>query len=333
MFGTPRGRHEVHTSRERTGQPLMQANGSEPAPVGIRGTYARAQARWSAMDGVARGATLVSAGSLTLVVMATVVKHLGAHIPSMEILFFRSLIGFCFVLPLFVRNPLEPLRTKRPGLHLLRGATGAVGNACFFWTITHMLLADAMALQFSRPLFMIPLAVVFLGEIAGWRRSIVTVMGFAGIVLYARPFTAGFEPAALVGATGALFGGLVVICIKRLATSEPTRVIMFYYAFWNALFALIPAIFLWVTPTWAELALLAVVGFLGISGQAMITHGLAQGDATVLVPLDYSRIVYSTTLGYVLFGELPGPWNFAGMALIVASSLYLVLTEKRRRTV
>ena len=129
---------------------------------------------------------------------------------------------------------------------------------------------------------------------------------------------------------GALAGGFVVIWIKRLATTEPTRVIMFYYAFWNAVFALIPTVVLWVTPTWPELALLAIVGFLGISGQGLITHGLALGDATVLVPLDYSRIAYSAVLGYLLFGELPGPWSFAGMALIVATSLYLVLTEKKR---
>jgi drug/metabolite transporter (DMT)-like permease len=279
---------------------------------------------------VARAAALVSAGSLTLVVMATVVKHLGNELPAMEILFFRSAIGLLFVLPLFARNPLEPFRTKRPGMHLLRGAVGAVGNACFFWTITHMLLADAMALQFSRPLFMIPLAVFLLGETVGLRRTAVAAVGFAGIMLYARPFTGGFEPDAFVGALGALAGGLVVICIKRLATTEPTRVIMFYYALWNALFALIPAALFWVTPTLPQLALLTVVGILGIGGQSLITHGLTMGEATVLVPLDYSRIIYSAALGYLLFNEIPGPWSFAGMALIVACSLYLVLTEKRR---
>ena len=279
---------------------------------------------------VARAAALVSAGSLTLVVMATLVKHLGSELPAMEILFFRSAIGFLFVLPLFIRNPMEPLRTKRPGMHLVRGAIGAIGNACFFWTLTHMLLADAMALQFSRPLFMIPLAVLLLGEIVGFRRTAVAAIGFAGILLYARPFTGGFEPDAFVGALGALAGALVVICIKRLATTEPTRVIMFYYAFWNALFALIPGVLFWVTPSLPQLALLTVIGFLGIAGQSMITHGLSMGEATVLVPLDYSRIVYSAVLGYLLFNEIPGPWSFAGMALIVAASLYLVLTEKRR---
>ena len=61
----------------------------------------------------------------------------------------------------------------------------------------------------------------------------------------------------------------------------------------------------------------------------MITHGLSLGDATVLVPLDYSRIIYSAALGYLLFGELPGLWSVAGMVLIISASLYLVLTERR----
>ena len=287
-------------------------------------------ARWNALDRNARGATLVSVGSLTLVVMAMLVKHVGSHIPTIEILFFRSFVGFFFVLPMFWRNPLEPLRTQRFGMHFVRGVIGTLGNICFFWTLTHLLLADAMALQFSRPLFMIPLALAFLGELAGWRRTAITMVGFAGIALYARPFTAGFDPGAFVGAAGALFGALVVICIKRLATTEPTRTIMFSYAISNALFSLIPTIWLWVTPDWFELALLVSIGFLGISGQGLITHGWTLGDVTALVPLDYSRIVYSAVLGFLVFGELPGPWSFAGMAIIVASSLYLVLTERRR---
>ena len=186
------------------------------------------------------------------------------------------------------------------------------------------------ALQFSRPLFMMPLALLFLGERAGWRRYTVTLIGFIGILFYARPFTDGFQPAAFIGATGALFGGLVVLGIKSLAKTEPTRVIMFYYGIWNTLFALGPALFLWVTPSVPELALLLVVGFLGIVGQSMITHGFTQGDATALVPLDYSRIVYSAALGFILFGEIPGPWDFIGMSLIVVSSLYLVLTDKKK---
>jgi drug/metabolite transporter (DMT)-like permease len=290
----------------------------------------RIRARWEAMDRTARGAALVTLGSFTLVVMAMLVKQVGSRIPTIEILFFRSTVGFLFVLPMFISNPLEPLRTQRLGLHAVRGVIGTLGNICFFWTITHMLLADAMALQFSRPLFMIPLAMAFLGELAGFRRTAITLVGFAGIALYARPFTEGFDPGAFVGAAGALFGALIVICIKRLSTTEPTRTIMFYYAISNAVFSLIPTVWFWVTPDGTELAMLVLIGFLGIAGQGLITHGWTLGDVTALVPLDYSRVVYSAVLGYLVFGEMPGPWSFAGMAIIVASSLYLVLTERRR---
>ena len=283
------------------------------------------------MSGNARGAAYVSAGSLMLVVMAALAKFLGSRIPAFELLFFRSFVGLLFVLPLFARDPLEPFRTKRLFMHFTRGTIGSAGNFCLFWTITHMMLANSMALQFSRPLWMIPLAIFFLGETVGMRRIVVSIVGFAGVWMYARPFTEGFDPNALVGALGALFAGLVVVAIKQLSKTESTKIIMFYYAFWNAVFAVIPAVYVWVQPTWKEFLLLVLLGFLGIAGQGMITKGFTTGDASALAPLDYSRIVYAAVIGFVIFGEIPGVWSFAGMALIVAASIYLVLAEKRKK--
>ncbi|MBM3608786.1 MAG: DMT family transporter [Alphaproteobacteria bacterium] len=286
---------------------------------------------WEKLPRAGRGMALVSLGSFGLVLMAALAKYLGERLPPFEILFFRSAVGFVCVLWVFRKDLLEPLRTKRPGAHLFRGIVGAGGNACFFWTITHMMLADSLALQFSRPLWMIPLAMCFLSEVVGFRRAAVACAGFCGILLYARPFTEGFDPNAIVGAFGGLFAALVVVAIKNLQTTESTRVIMFYYAWWNAFFAALPAFFTWITPTGFELALLILIGVMGIGGQALITHGLSMGDATALVPLDYARVVYAAILGYVIFGEVPGLWSFAGMALIIAASLYLVLTERKKR--
>lgn len=305
--------------------------GALPLPPALSRLKAAAGARWEALPPNARGAILVSTGSLTLVFMAALVKHLGERIPPLEILFFRSLIGFLLVLPVFLHDPMEPFRTRRQGMHFWRGAASVLGNFCFFWSITNLALADAMALQFSRPLFMIPLALLFLGEVAGARRTLIAIVGFLGIVLYSRPFSGGFDPGVFIAALGAFGGGLVVICIKRLATTEPTRVIMFYYAFWNIVAAAIPAWLWWVTPTWSELGLLLMVGTLGIAGQSLITHGFRFGDTTTLVPLDYSRIVYSAIIAYLIFGEVPGLWSLAGMTLIVGASLYLVLTEEKKR--
>jgi drug/metabolite transporter (DMT)-like permease len=180
---------------------------------------------------------------------------------------------------------------------------------------------------------MIPLALCFLSEVVGFRRVAVATVGFAGILLYARPFTEGFDPNAIVGAMGGLFAALVVVAIKNLQKSgtEPTRVIMFYYAFWNAFFAALPAAYTWIAPTPSELVLLTLIGLIGMGGQALVTHGLSMGDATALVPLDYLRIVYAALLGFFLFGEIPSLTSLGGMALIIAASLYLVLTERKAR--
>lgn len=308
---------------------------NEPAATPTLASRLRApvDAWWERMPTAARGAFLVSMGSIGLVLMAVIVKFLGSRLPPFEILFFRSAVGFLCALWVFRSDLFEPFRTKRQGAHFIRGLVGAGGNACFFWTITHMMLADSMALQFSRPLWMIPLALCFLSEVVGFRRVAVATVGFAGVLLYAKPFTAGFDPNAIVGAVGGLFAAMVVVAIKNLQKTESTRVIMFYYAFWNAFFAFVPAVFTWITPTPYEFVLLVLIGVMGMGGQALITHGLSMGDATALVPLDYLRVVYAAILGFLIFGEVPGIASFAGMLLIMAASLYLVLTERRNRKV
>lgn len=257
--------------------------------------------------------------------MAVFVKILGGRFHPAELMFCRSMIGFLLFAPLLLaREGFAFIRTARPGMHLMRGFWGACGNFCFFWAVTHMVLADAMALQFSRPLFMIVLAFLFLGEVAGARRIGVTMAGFAGILVMLRPFGGGFDPDGIVAVAGALFGGLVVICIKKLAATEPTRRIIFYYAFYTTLFSAIPAAIFWVTPTWTEAGMLLLIGFLGICGQSCLTHGFTLGEATVTVPFDYMRIVYSGVFGILLFQEYPTWWSVAGAALIVGSNLYLM---------
>ena len=264
--------------------------------------------------------------------MAVFVKLLGERIHSFEIMFFRAAIGLAVFAPwLIAREGLDVVRTVRPGLHLWRGFVGACGNICFFYAITHMLLADAMALQFSRPLLMIVLAALFLGEAAGYRRTAVAIAGFCGIVMMLRPFGAGFDPDGLVAVTGALFGGLVVISIKKLATTEPTRRIIFYYALYTTFFSAVPAAFVWTLPNAGDLAVLVLIGLLGIVGQSCITHGFALGEATVTVPFDYMRIIYSAIFGIILFAEIPDVWSIAGAAIIIASNLLLIRLEWKSR--
>ncbi|MGB5082459.1 MAG: DMT family transporter [Burkholderiales bacterium] len=282
---------------------------------------------WAGLSANLRGAAFVIVGAFVLILMASLVKQLGKSLPVFEVLFVRFLVGLLLLLPVIWRLGFERLRTKKLHLHLVRGFVGFMGNLCFFIALVNMAIADTVSIQFARPLILAVIASVFLGEVIGARRGIVTVVGFAGVLMIARPFGGGFEPWALVALTGTIFGSLVVLMIKLLSRTEPTLVIMFYFALFTTLFAAIPAAMTWQTPTWTELALLVLCGALGIVGQSLFTHGVGLGETSFVMPFDYLRIVYSFILGFVWFAEVPGFWSFAGAAVIIASSLYLLRSQ------
>ena len=211
----------------------------------------------------------------------------------------------------------------------MRGVVGFFGNLCFFFALVHMAIGDTVTIQFSRPLVMMVIAAVFLGEVLDKRRAAMTIVGFSGVLVITRPFGAGFEPWALVALAGTVFATLVVVTVKQLTRTEQTVVIMFYFALTTTLLALVPAILTWQTPSAAQLGLLFLTGFLGIVGQSLFTHGIGLGETSFVLPFDYLRIVYAFVIGVIWFAELPDFWGVAGAAIIVASSLYLLKGEGR----
>ncbi len=279
-----------------------------------------------------RAVAFIAMGGFLLIIMASLVKHLGQSLPALQVLFIRSLAGLLMILPVVWRAGFGILKSKRMGMHTTRGLVGFVGNVCFFYALINLAIADTVTIQFSRPLIMVVVAAIFLGEAVGARRAVATALGFVGIMMITRPFGEGFDPWVLSAIGGALFGTLVVVCVKMLSRTESTLVIMSYYAFYTTLFSLIPAIFIWQAPSLMEWGLLLLTGTLSIIGQSMFTHGIGLGETSFVMPFDYLRIVYSFALGMVWFGEVPGLWSFAGAAVIICASLYLLRTEHRKST-
>ena len=288
---------------------------------------------WAALNPNVRGAALVATGALFLTLMVVIAKFLGERLDSLQITFVRSFVGLLFVLPLAFKHGRNIYRTDVPWRHLQRGGVGILGNICLFYSVTHLLLADAMALQFSRPLWGIVLGALVLKEVIGWQRALATIVGFGGILLMTRPFGEGFDPDAIVGVMGALFASVVIVSIKQLARTEGTMVIMFYYAFWGAVLSFIPALFVWQWPSLHDWVLLTAVGFVGIVGQTLITQGVRQAETTVVLSFDYLRIVYAFGIGLWLFDEVPNEYSLAGTAIIVASTLYILIREARMKKV
>lgn len=287
---------------------------------------------WTNLKPNVRGALLVTGGAFFLVMMAPLAKYLSQSLPVAEIVFVRFLAGFLVLFPVIWRRGFENLRTGKIHLHLMRGGIGYLGNLAFFFAIAHIAIGDAITIQFSRPLFMVLIAGLFLGEVVGRRRISVTLIGFLGIIMITRPFGGGFEPWVLVAVGGAVSSTLVALLIKLLTRTEDTLVIMFYFAFFTTLLAAIPALIAWQPPTALEWGLLILTGTFGIVGQSMFTHGLGAGEISFVLPFDYLRIVFGFIFGIAWFNEIPAPWSYAGAATIVLSSIYLLKTEARKKT-
>lgn len=284
---------------------------------------------WLALPANVRGALWILAASILFSCMAATVKTVGARLDSFQIAFFRCAFGLIAILPFMLRAGPQVFRTRRPVLHIVRALTGLTAMFCGFYSITHLPLADATAISFAKPLFMILLAVLFLGETVRWRRWTATAVGFAGVLVMINPGENGLNPAMAAALVGTLCVAVVVVLVKRLSATEAPLTILFTFGLVSTAVSALPAAYVWQTPTWLELTLLILIGCLGAAGQSCAIRGFRVGEATAVVPFDYSRLLFAGALGYALFGDVPTANTLAGAALIVASTLYIALREAR----
>ncbi|MEE8334039.1 MAG: DMT family transporter [Alphaproteobacteria bacterium] len=278
-----------------------------------------------------RGALWMLVAALTMTLQSAIVKDLGATIDSFEIAFFRGLFGSLLVLPVaMLRLRMRDL-SHNLGLHTGRAIAGAGSLICTFYAFTAMPLADATAIMFTMPMFMIVLAVPFLGETPGWWRTTATLIGFLGVIVVVRPGTAAFDPVSLIALLGALLHAVVGVFVKKMARVEPPELIMLYFSLFAMVVFLVPTLDVWHTPTLVELALLGAVAVLGIVNQVCFIAACRIGEMTVVAPLDYSRLLFAGILGYAVFGEVPDELAVLGALVIVASGFLILRSSAASR--
>ncbi len=246
---------------------------------------ARIESAWLGLPANARGALWVTAGTMVFAFNDTLVKTLGGTIHPVEMVFFRYCVGTLLLVPVFWRAGFRVMATRRLPLHIGRGVLAGIGQAGAFYAVVHLLLADATAIQFSRPLFMTLLAVFILGEAVGLRRWAATAIGFGGVIVMVRPGHADFDVAWIVALATALIFALAMILIRKLAETEPTTRILFYYQLTGVGFFVAPAIWVWRTPVAEEWLLLVAIGVCTTAAMVCFVRGLAAGDASIFGPM------------------------------------------------
>lgn len=283
---------------------------------------------WSPLSPNLRGIIWMLLSAVTFIALQTVTKFLGSRFDSIELTFFRYLFGSFVILPFLMRTGLKAFATRCPVLHLSRSLVGVAAMYLMVYAITHMSLADVTAINFSKPLFMIFLAVAFLGERVHWRRWSATAAGFVGVIIMLRP-AGGVDLAAMAAMAGAACFALAHVFVKKMTATEQPMTVMAYYTVLSATITLGPTIYVWVTPDLAELGLLFMTGILSASAQTCIVYSLRLGDATLVSPFDYTRLIWAVLFGYLFFAEMPDAWMGLGAAIIIASNLYIAHRARR----
>lgn len=259
--------------------------------------------------------------------MSVAVHHVGQRVPSVEIVFIRTIFYVLFLVPWVLKTGILSLATPRWRLHLVRGLVGAAAVQCGFYAIANMPIADATAISFSRALFLTILAIIFLGEKVGIHRWSATLIGFLGIVIMLKPGSASLEVAALVGLGGAALVAALNILVRMLSSTERNEQIMLYSALINVAVSAPFAFALWVSPTPMEVLMLFGAAATGFVGQWSMIEGFRAGEASALAPISYIRLIFALILGYFLFGQVPSVHMMAGAAIVVAAALYTMHRE------
>lgn len=272
------------------------------------------------------------ASGLAYSVAMALVKLLGDAYSSSVQNFVRQAVGVIALLPFILHAPRSAFTLRRPMLMILRCAATSLSIILAFNSFHHLGLAEANALSFTRALFLVPLATILLGERIDRHRILAALIGFAGVVVILAPGSAqsliGWP--AGQGLLAALLVSWSVISVKSMTRDHSHLALLTWSALLGMIFTAPFAAMTWRTPTAEDAALLALMGVLGVVTQACYIRGMALGEAGVMAPLDYVRILFTTALGYSLFGELPLPNTYVGSAIIIATALYITLHSRRR---
>jgi drug/metabolite transporter (DMT)-like permease len=271
----------------------------------------------------------VLSASATFTLGSALVKALTADFPVLEIVVFRSIVGFIALLPMIVRHGgLAALKTRRPVGHVMRTVYGFIGTVTSVYGFGALPLVTVTALGFVMPLFLTIVSVPLLGERVGPRRATAVAVGLCGVMVMLRPWHVDADSMPL-GAVAIVLAGvftwsLSMINIRQMGDAGERNVtIVAWYSLGTAFLAALGCINNWVTPTPWQLATLISAGLMSGLGQWLMTEGYRAAETTLVAPFEYGAVIYATVLGIAIWGEWPDVWSLVGVVVLIASGLYI----------
>ncbi len=274
-----------------------------------------------------RAMALMLLSAMCFVAMHGVVSRITQELHPFEAAFFRNLFGFIVLLPALIKANFTPFRTTKLHLHGIRGLANGTSMLLFFTGLSMTPLAEVTALSYAAPLFATIGAVLVLREQIRVRRIVALAVGFVGMLIVLRPgFTAmGLGPLLVLAST--VLWAVSMVDIKILSRTDSSLTIATYMLVFIMPISFVAALFHWQTPTWHQLIWLFALGALGSGGQLLFTESMRLADTSILMPLDFTKLIFASILGYLAFGQVPDLWTWVGGTIIFASTIYISFRE------
>jgi drug/metabolite transporter (DMT)-like permease len=240
-------------------------------------------------------------------------KVLVASYPVSELLLLRAAVPLAILLILVWLHRATLPRLERPGLQLLRMVLSTTEVAAFFVAVVYLPLADVITYYLACPIFVTALSAIVLREKVGWRRWSAVVIGFCGVLI------------ALAGS----FSFAVLMIVTRSLRATPDIVLAATQFAGTFSVGLVLAPFAWRTPGLPDLGLFVLAGCISIVALLCTNRSLKLAPASVVVPYQYSMIVWAVMFGYAVFGDVPSAATIVGAAIIIAAGLYIFIREQQ----
>ena len=222
------------------------------------------------------------------------------------------------------------LQSGRPLLQFVRPGFLVLSISCLFISLTYLPMAEAIAIGFTGPLFITALSVPFLGERVGWHRWFAVIVGLAGVLVIVRPGGAVWHWSAGVALLGAVCFAFFQLMTRLLSRDERHQTTLLYTSIGGTVWASVIVPFFWTTPTAGHWVVFLIIGAMGVGAHYCLIQAFLRAQASLLAPFNYSKLIWVTILGYLVFNDVPGLETLIGSAVIAAAGLYVLYREGRQ---
>lgn len=282
-------------------------------------------------ENIRLGIVLMMSGLALFTVGEALVKLLTRDYDVAQIVWARYAFHALFTVAIFSRgNVLRQARTSRPGLHIGRSALMLVATGCFFTALRYLPLADAIAIMFVAPLLVTAFAIPLLGETVGPRRWAAIAVGFAGVMFIIRPGSPDMHWAMALPLVSATCYALYQVLTRIAARSDSAETSLFWTSAFGVVVMTGVAPFFWDPPDATGWAMMAALGGAYGVGHYLLIRGLEVAPASRLAPFLYTQIIWAALLGLAIFDQFPDRPTLAGLAIVIASGIYIWRRELKR---